>query len=454
MRYSLSFFAFLCVFSAQSFAQTTQIGFEDAIKIALENNLNIKQAENTLELRKTEVLSEKLDALPSLSTSSNLSRRNGFQFNNFTLQLGEFTTYFFNANVNFNMTLFAGLQNLYQIRAAENDFISQEETLKRAKEDVIFNTASVFLAVLLDRELLAIQQKNLESAVKQLEQIQAQVEVGAVPQVDLFNQESNVATIEVQVLQRENALKFDEVRLIRQLQIDPTREYEVIAPIIDDASLVFEDKSLGDLLALAYQSRADLKSRELQVNVAQQNLKATKAQYLPRISLSGNYGSDYNDQIRDRINGEILKVTFQEQFFNRNPGSQIGLNMQIPIFQNWNRTTQVQQASVNFENSKLQYENQRLQVLQEVRQAYNDYMNFAKQVESTKKSMLAAERALETEQERYNVGASTLIELTRAYATYTEAASNRAQALYNFVFQEVLLDYFVGKITEEVQLMK
>lgn len=449
MNYRLVASTFLLFIASLAQAQNRQsITFEYAIKTAVDNNLNIKQAENTLLLRETQVLSEKMDVLPSLDGSSLVNRSAGFQFNQLTGQLGEFTTLFFNAQISAGVTVFAGLQNLYQLRAAEENLLSQSASLQRAREDVIFNTASTFLQVLLDRQLLEIQQKNLESAQKQLEQIQAQVEVGAVPQVDLFNQESNVAAIELQVIQRENALKFDEVRLIRQLQIDPSMDYEVVAPTIDENKINVKTRALQDLLAEAYQNRADLKAQESAIEASRNQLRASRAAFVPRLTAGFNYGSDFNDQIRDFD----PEATFNEQFFRRNPSSSLNMRLSIPIFQNWTRKTQEQSSLVQYRNAQLELENRKLQVLQEIRQAYNDYTNFAQQVQSTRKAFQAAERAYVTEQERYRVGASTLIELTRAQATYVESEANKAQALYNFVFQEVLLDYFLGKITADVSL--
>jgi outer membrane protein len=88
--------------------------------------------------------------------------------------------------------------------------------------------------------------------------------------------------------------------------------------------------------------------------------------------------------------------------------------------------------------------------LQEIRQAYNDYLAYAKQLRTTEAALIAATRAYETEQERYRVGASTLIELTRANTEFVNASSNRVRAIYQFVFQEKLLDYYIGNLDTDV----
>jgi outer membrane protein len=75
-----------------------------------------------------------------------------------------------------------------------------------------------------------------------------------------------------------------------------------------------------------------------------------------------------------------------------------------------------------------------------------------KELESTQKSLIAAERAYETEQQRYEIGATTLIELNLANANYVQAQSERVQSIYNFIFQERLLDYYIGQLDENVEI--
>jgi outer membrane protein len=126
--------------------------------------------------------------------------------------------------------------------------------------------------------------------------------------------------------------------------------------------------------------------------------------------------------------------------------------MQIPIFNRFSIHNQIQSAKVQYKNAQLQLENLKLGVVQEVKQAYTDYVSFAKQFEASEKALVFATKSLETQQERYNIGSSTLIELAQANAQFVEASSNRAQALFRLIFQEQLINYFVGKINPDFTL--
>jgi outer membrane protein len=57
-------------------------------------------------------------------------------------------------------------------------------------------------------------------------------------------------------------------------------------------------------------------------------------------------------------------------------------------------------------------------------------------------------------QERYNVGSATLVELTQARATYVRAESDLVRARYTLVFRQKLIDYYVGTLVPELDVLR
>lgn len=428
-----------------------EITLQEAIEIALKNNYELKQASNNLDLAEKSIFSEYSDFFPSISASLDGSSRKGQQL----VRQGD--TQIFQDNVtnglsgrlSANLPIFSGFENILSLRISEADKLSSEERFQRARENVIFNTASSFLQLLLNKELLQIARENLASSEKQLEQVKAQVEVGSRPTVDLYNQESTVASNELTVTRRENNLQISRLSLIRQLQIDPLGNYEFITPEFNPESVAMSagsEYSIENLVDQALQNRSDLKAEMANLRTLELQLKQAKYDLFPTLSASASLSSSYSDQY---FGGG---VSFDDQFFDQNYTSAVGLSLSIPIFNNWNRINRIQSAQVNLKNADLGLENTRLQIIQEVYQAYNDYVSYIKEMESTDKALRAAEKTYETQQERYEVGAGTLIELSDANAQYVQAQANRAQAVFNFIFQKKLLDYYLGKLNQEISL--
>jgi len=427
----------------------TSITIEDAIRIALENNYQLKQAENNLAISDNAVLNARADFLPSLSASYNGTRRVGQQFDQTTVTFENVTTNTMGGNINSSITIFNGFNNINSLRRANTNRSIQQEDSQRLRESIIFTTASRFLQVVLNEELLKISRENLSVAEQQYNRIEAQVEVGRSPNVDLLNQASIVANEELTVIQRENALESSLAQLMRIMQDESGAEYTLMMPDVEELQLIPLDLNLQDLVQTALQNRRDLRAQQLTIERNQYDEAIARANLLPTVNASLGVSGSYNDRFRD-IDGDPLSYT--TQFFDRNVNRFIGFNIQIPIFDNLNRRTNLQNTQITLKNSQLELDNIRFQVNEEVRQAYNDYMSIVKELESTEKALIAAERAYETEFQRYEVGASTLIELNQANANFVQAQSNRIQTIYNFIFQEKVLDFYLGQLTASVEL--
>ena len=436
--------------SSSLYAQSTDIRIitiDDAIAIALENNYALKQAKNELDLADDLIFSEKADFRPSVSASMNGSRTTGqqFIFDRFSEGFDPFvdiSSQSISGGMNASINIFTGFNNILTLKSSQSNKESREQQYERAKELVIFNTATRYLQVLLDKELLAIAKQNLETSTTQLEQVQAQVELGARPMVDLFNQEAQVANDELVVTQRENTQSLNSLLLIRQLEIDPLGTYDFIVPDLTLNDLPWMDLNLKTLVDEALSIRSDILSAEASILSLRYQTQVTKNSLLPTLRASASLSSRYSDQYS--IAGS--EVSFSDQFFDQQVNRSLGLSFSVPLFNNWNRMYSIQSSQVQLKNAELNLDNSKMQVIQEVTQAYNDYSSYVKQLDASEKSLVASERAFQTQQERYNLGASTLIELTQAQSAFVSAQSSYTQALYNLIFQEKLLDFYLGKL--------
>jgi outer membrane protein len=105
-----------------------------------------------------------------------------------------------------------------------------------------------------------------------------------------------------------------------------------------------------------------------------------------------------------------------------------------------------QRAQINEENARLELKNRQQQIGLEVRRAYLDYQAAVQQLDAAEAQLRAAALALQTSQQRYNVGAATLLEVTQARATQLQAASGLVTARYGLLFQRTLIGYYVGDL--------
>src|SRR5690554_5091368 len=150
-------------------ARTITLG--EAIEIALQNNFQLKQAQNNLMLAEENIKNEYADFLPSLSANLNGGSQAGQQFIQEQVDFVDVNSRYLSGNISANITVFDGFNNINTLRLSQKQKLSREELLQRTRENIIFNTASFYLGVLLDRELLDIARENLATSQNQLEQV-------------------------------------------------------------------------------------------------------------------------------------------------------------------------------------------------------------------------------------------------------------------------------------------
>ena len=461
---------------------TTRINFDEAIRIALDQNTNLKRAANNVRRAEASVWAERMDWAPSANLRSSASRNFGRSFSQEEGQIINQSTDFFSIGVNSSITFQGmGIQNYASMRQAQSQSTASELTLGRTRQDVVFQVMNNYIALVENREILRVQREELEARRQQLRQIQEFVDAGSRPVSALYEQQAAVAEAESNVLTSERDVELTETRLLQVLRLDPMQPYSFQAPDLDRDTLVSADYDLQQLMANAFDRRLDLRSARASVNAAESGVRSARSRYYPTLSISGDYNTNWSSQAPDTqpIPGtgrvDTVNVLTQEgillpraiplklpderqlgfyDILDQRRGGSIGISLSFPIFDGLRREQQIEEAQVSVQNARYDLEDQKLQIALEVREAYLNYRNAAKQLEVTAKQVRAARQAREAAQERYNLGAASIVELTNANRNFVQAASQRIRARYNFLFQEKLIDYYVGVLNPRESLFR
>jgi outer membrane protein len=418
----------------------TRITFDEAVRIALEQNVALQRTANAREFDAIALSRQRNQFLPNLQLNSSGSQNYGRSF------AGEFgvintTTQNFSASLSSNITLFDGFGRQATLRQAQTSLEASDQDLSRQRQTVVFNVMSNYLTLLERREQIQIQQENLESQRQQLVQIEEFTNVGSRPISDLYQQQANTANAELSLINAERLYQLSEVNVIQVLQLDPFGAYEFVAPEVTDGDLIPESYAVPEMLQEAFGQRSDLKAREMDIAAAREGIRAARAGFWPSLGFGVSTSSGANSGIFDRTG-----VNFIDQFTDTQRSSALFLQLNFPIFNRFNTANDIQQSKVQYDNARLTLEDLQQNIALDVRQSYLDYVTAEKSLDVTAKQLIAAQQALTAEQERYNVGAATLVELSQARASYVQAASARNQARYDFLFQKKLIDYYMGRL--------
>jgi len=402
------------------------ITLEEAIQIALEQNPNVRQAENSARLGTLAVRQQQRELLPELRVTTAAATPYAS-----SLPDDPAVSAGLSASVQVP-NVYSTLASLEQARLEET---GGNEDLRRTRQTVMFEVISRYLAVLEAQEQVTVQEENLVSEREQDAQIQAFVDAGRRPISDLYQQQASTAAAELGVVQAERGLLVARMNLIRTLQLDPFGEYEFVAPDGLEVDFSAETLDVAALSERAFAQRPDLAAAELQLGSAEQGVRIANATRWPTLSLSLGYGADFTS---------TNSVGFFDQLDQRRGGIlQLGVN--VPLLDPTSGITR-ERARIQVENARIGLENTRQEVATEIQTAYLDLALAEQQLQVAELQVRAAELALQTAQQRYDVGAGTLVELTQARASLVRASSDLVNARYGLLLQSRLIEYYLGEL--------
>ncbi|EAZ79689.1 putative outer membrane efflux protein [Algoriphagus machipongonensis] len=439
--YKLVLLAGIVLISAsQVVAQDTlKLTFSEAVDIALSKNLDFQTQSNQMEVLKRQKQAAFASHFPSANIGTTFQQQSGQQYQQVEgeIVVTNVTNEIVSAGLNMNLPLFNSGRRILDTQSARLAYMAGEKGLERAAQQVIFDVSRRYLQVLLDSELLRISLENLENQKKQLEQITGFVDAGLRTVSDQYNQESEVARLESVAITAEVQLENDLWDLSEYLQLEPTviPELEAVDPTATVVS--FEGLSVLELYELAKENRSDLEQQSMLVESTKKSVKAMKAMYYPRLNAFYNYNTFFTSLDDRNLREQLLKVY---------PQNTIGINLSIPIFNNFQTRLDVGRRNLAYKNQIIQKQSIDRRVFQEVKLAYQNYRAAVSKEENTQVQVLAAEEALNAVRERFRLGLSNFVDLSTANQQLVAAQADQAQALFTLYFQEVQMKHALGTL--------
>jgi outer membrane protein len=320
---------------------------------------------------------------------------------------------------------------------------------------------SLYWEIVFAREDIKVKQRSLDLATKTNEDNKRQVEIGTLAPIEVVKSESEIANRKEELITAQYTLEQfeDQMKKFISSFADPAQISERIEPIDNTLpSSAFKDFDLAQAVAYAIEARPEIKQFKKDIENQVINVRYYKNQLLPTANLELAYGTNalVGQTLIPVPGGPLIpgpnlgyKDSIHQLFGADFPGYSAAITVDIPIK---NRAGQADYARANF--AKLQAE-KRLRALEqqvalEVRNTHTALeMNRAK-IEAAQKSRELAERNLEAEQKKFQLGTSTIRFVLEEQRNLAVAQSNEVRALVDFTKAKNDLDKAMGK-TLEVQ---
>ncbi len=468
----------LCFLFTETNAQNSW-SLERCIQYAQQNSLSVKQAEYAVESAQLQEKSSRSERYPNLNASGSFGIQAGRTIDPTTNDFVNQSVSFNSFGVNTGLTLFNGFRIKNSIEQSQIDVKAALKDAESTSNNLALNIASAYLQILLSEEQESNATRQLEQANEQLSQTDKLINAGVLPQNDRLDILAQVALNEQTVVQAQNGVEAAYLALKQLLELEPNKEIKVEKPpIVIPESANPDVLTLNGVYTQALTTQPQIEAGELRAQSAEIGIDIAKAGKLPSLSIFGGLSTNWSSAAKDFENPEItgppiitqgpavpviindvdatlseFNVEPQFKFNNlaygsqlsQNFGQNIGISLNVPIFNRFNNDINMERAELNIKNQQVTNQRAKQQLKSDIQTAIANARASKKSFEASTRAKEAAEAAFNNAQRRFDLGAINTFEFSTAKANLDRSEIDLTTAKYQYLFNLKVVDFYVGK---------
>ena len=435
------FFLIIQLGAFKAGAQTT-FSLSDCIRIAEEENVQVKEALTNAEIANEAQKGSTYSLIPSLSLSNQHNLSTGRVLDPTTYQfVTNRTVYDMSASVGGTMTLFSGGERIHQIRKSKLNLQSALLDTERTRNDLALNVTAMFLNLVLDKEAIAICENRLNLLQEQEILIGKKVEYRAATPGDLLNIQADITNAKVERATALSNFDLDRIAMCEMLGMNDWEKFDVSTDDQDFDNIQPRLWSVTDLVSGAF-TLPQIRQKELSVEMAARDINIASAAFWPTLRLNAGYGSTFSNA-RSRYDGS--EYSFYDQMRD-NMSSYVTLSLSVPILSALSVSNSVRQRKLAHTRAGFELTQAKLALDKEVKQAlvntntsYEKFLLLETDVEKCREALRQAEL-------KYNAGAVTYYDYQIAMGNLFQAEAQRLQTKYEYIFRTRILDFYAGRL--------
>ena len=363
--------------------------------------------------------------LPSVTVNGASARAGGTRFDpnsNVIVDRGATTT--FSGSVSASLDLFNGFRRLSERRASAAEGNAADAGLINQQFQVMLLTKQTYYAALAREELVRVAESQARRARQQLQIAVEKLRAGSATRSDSLRATVEYGNARIELLQAQANLATAQANLGRQIGVDSG------VAAVPDTGL----PSLPDTAGL----RADLASApqlleaEAQARAARSQVGVSRAAYWPTISTS----------VSSNMSGLEAPWESTDTYGN---GWSVRLSVSWPLFNGFTRERQLTNSFVQSDVAAARAADTRRLLIASLTQQLAAVSTAYEQITIARANVAAATEDLRVQNERYRVGAATILDLLITQAALTGAETSHVQARFDYLIARAELEALIGR---------
>lgn len=450
--------------------QHKTLTLKECIDTALANNFTVKQRELQANTAAINYKQAKDNLLPSAQSTYSYSINNGRTIDPFTNGYITQQLKSSNADVSASLPVFSGFQLRNTIRQNEQAFAGARMEWQQRKDELTLQVILAYLQVLSSQDAIALATQQAGVTKQQVERIDIVGKEGATAPSNVSDLKGQYAGEQINLISAENNYQTSVLALTQLMQVPYNEQLEFSRSGLVEEIKQFETMP-DEIYALALQKLAAVKAADFRVNSSVMAVKAARGGYYPTVALFGGASTNYSSAAMlssfvssadaptgayVQYNGSNLPVLARQDVYKSTPigyGSQFnnnisygfGVSMRIPLLNSFRVRNAVKLAKNDELNSRLIADNIKLQLRQNIDQAYININAVSKRYGALLEQAAAYAESFRIAALRFENGVINSPEYLIAKNNLDRVNGNLIIAKYEYLLRKKVLEFYMGQ---------
>lgn len=423
-----------CLFFLGKLSAQEILTIEDAMKIALENNFEIKIAKNNTKISETNVTIGNAGILPTVTASvvdnNNVTNSTQVRQDGTSTSLDNAKNNSLSYGVSLGWTVFDGMRMFARLDQLKELQKLGESELKRTILVKISQVNSAYFDLVQQQQQLAALDTTIVISQQRLDLARNRFTIGKASKLEVLNAQVDLNSDQVALLRQKESYANAKILLNQHLARDPQINFVVDDEVSVDSKLLF-----ADLLDLAQKQNPALQLQIINKRIAELELKQVKAGRYPVINLTSGYNFSESQS----------SLGFTSE--NSSRGFNYGFNASLNIFDGFNQNRNEKIAKLEIENSQIAIEQQNLALNTQLSTAFQTYLTNLELIELEDSNESIAKQNLDITLDKFRIGTITTLEFRTAQLNYVNAKVRNSNAQFQAKLSEIVLKELAGNIS-------
>jgi outer membrane protein len=422
---------------AQEISTDKSFTLQEAITHAVKNNYNSINATRDIEAAKQKKWETTTMGLPQINGGVNYQNNfkiatNQINFNGqpATLQFGNYNT--MDTSLGLSQLIFDG-SYLVGLESAKTYLKISENAKIKTEQEIKELTTNAYGNVLLAEESIIIVERNKKILEKTLNDTRETYKNGFLEEEAVERIEITLASVNstLDYATRMKTIASNMLKLLMGIELNEqiilTEKLDVLTT--NNIDLAVLNQSFNAENNIDYQIGKNLQESKRLL------LKLEKSKALPSLASRVNFGYNTFGSRFTMFNGD-------QKWYNY---SNLGIELNVPIFSSFGRNSRTQQAKIALEQSKTQLLETEQTLKLQYQKAKSDYEYSVAQYNSAKSTLKLSERIENKQSIKFKEGLSTSFEFTEAQRQLYTAQQSYLQAMVDIINKRAALEKIINK---------